>query len=90
LKKKQLLGYDFHRQKPLDKYIVDFYCQKLKLIIEIDGVSHNDKSEYDQKRQKELENHGFKILRFTEHEVQKKIGDVLTIILSFIHEYTSR
>ncbi len=40
LKRKKMKGYDFHRQKLIDKYIVDFFCPKLKLIIEIDGESH--------------------------------------------------
>ena len=47
LKGKQLLGYDFHRQKPIDEYVVDFYCPKLKLVIEIDGDSHEGKEEAD-------------------------------------------
>ena len=37
------LGFDFHRQKPIDNYIVDFFCSKLKLIIEVDGNIHIDK-----------------------------------------------
>jgi very-short-patch-repair endonuclease len=41
LKGKQMLGYDFHRQKPIDNYIVDFFCKDLMLAIEIDGVSHD-------------------------------------------------
>lgn len=41
LKGKQMLGYDFHRQKPLDEYIVDFFCNELMLAIEIDGESHS-------------------------------------------------
>jgi very-short-patch-repair endonuclease len=41
IKGKKVLGYDFHRQKPLGEYIVDFYCPKLKLVIEIDGDSHD-------------------------------------------------
>ena len=40
LKKKQMKGYDFHRQKPLDEYIVDFFCIELMLAIEVDGESH--------------------------------------------------
>ena len=49
LKGKQMKGYDFHRQKPLDNYIVDFFCPKLRLIIEIDGESHLFKGKDDQK-----------------------------------------
>ncbi len=51
LKARKIKGYQFMRQKPINNYIVDFYCSKLKLVIEIDGISHNDKSEKDRKRQ---------------------------------------
>ena len=47
LKGKQLRGFDFHRQKPMDNFILDFYCPALKLAIEIDGSSHNDKYDID-------------------------------------------
>jgi very-short-patch-repair endonuclease len=47
LKGKKLLGYDFHRQKPIGEYVVDFYCPALKLVIEIDGDSHDGKEEAD-------------------------------------------
>ena len=51
LKGKKIKGYQFMRQKPIDNYIVDFFCSKLKLIIEIDGISHNGKYERNQIRQ---------------------------------------
>lgn len=54
LKKKQMLGYTFNRQKPLLNYIADFYCKPLKLIIEVDGDSHIGKEDYDSKRTKDL------------------------------------
>lgn len=63
--KAKKLGYDFHRQKPIDEYIVDFYCSELELVIEIDGSSHSEKFEKDFERQKKLESFGlnfFKIL----------------------------
>jgi very-short-patch-repair endonuclease len=44
LKRKQIKGYDFDRQKPIDNYIVDFFCNELMLAIEIDGESHNDRA----------------------------------------------
>lgn len=47
LQNKQAFGYRFRRQKVIGKYIVDFYCPKLKLVIEIDGSSHDYKYEYD-------------------------------------------
>jgi very-short-patch-repair endonuclease len=43
IKNKKLLGYDFHRQKPIDRFIVDFFCPDLMLAIEIDGASHGQK-----------------------------------------------
>ncbi len=55
LKGKQIQGYDFHRQKPLDQYIVDFFCSELMLAIEIDGDSHDYKEREDQRRQNRLE-----------------------------------
>lgn len=60
LKGKQMLGYDFDRQKPIDNYIVDFYCKTLKLAIEIDGQSHENEevAVNDTKRQKRLESLG--------------------------------
>ncbi len=66
LRNKQLLGYDFHRQKPIDQFFVDFYCGELNLAVEIDGSSHEteDASEKDRARQKHLENLGVAFLRF--------------------------
>lgn len=61
LKGKKLLGYDFHRQKPIDEYIVDFYCAELNIVIEIDGSSHNDKFENDIIRQNKLEELGLTV-----------------------------
>jgi len=53
LKGKQMMGYDFHRQKPIDNYIVDFFCNKLKLAIELDGFSHYIKETYLKDLEKE-------------------------------------
>ncbi len=80
LKRKQINGFDFDRQKPIDRYIVDFYCKILKLAIEIDGQSHDFKIEYDVKRQKRLESFGIKVIRFTEKEVLHDLDNVLTEI----------
>ncbi|MEO6729491.1 MAG: endonuclease domain-containing protein [Candidatus Dojkabacteria bacterium] len=77
LRKKQT-GYDFHRQKPLLNYIVDFYCHSLGLIIELDGISHTSKGDYDLFRQDNLESIGLSILRFTEKEV---IQDIKVVCL---------
>ncbi|MFM8833835.1 MAG: endonuclease domain-containing protein [Cytophagales bacterium] len=55
LKGAKILGYDFHRQKPIDNFIVDFFCYDLMLAIEIDGSSHDGKEKYDSFRQQKLE-----------------------------------
>ena len=80
LKGKQVRGYDFHRQKPIDNYIVDFYCSELLLAIEIDGRSHDDRIEADEMRQRRLELLGVHVIRFADLDVKKNlIGVVMTI-----------
>ena len=54
IKSGQLKGYRFLRQKPINEFIVDFYCKRLKLIIEIDGITHLHKKSYDHLREKKL------------------------------------
>ncbi len=87
LKRKQVRGFDFDRQKPIDRYIVDFFCNELMLVIEIDGESHNDKKEYDQHRQKRLESFGISFLRFDGLQVVKNIDGVLRTIYNWIDEH---
>ena len=84
LKGKKLNGYDFDRQKPLDAYIVDFYCKELGLVIEIDGDSHDYTYTEDIVRQKRLESFGVCFLRFTDMEVKKNMGNVLRTIESWM------
>ena len=84
LKGKQCFGFDFHRQKPILNYIVDFYCPKLNLIIEIDGYSHNFKAEEDKQRDIELTRLGFTILRFSEGDVRNNLDLVLNSLTTLI------
>jgi very-short-patch-repair endonuclease len=69
LKGKQLHGFDFHRQKPIDEFIVDFFCPDLMLAIEIDGGTHIGKEKYDAARQQKLEKFGVRFLRFKDEDV---------------------
>lgn len=78
ISRKQIHGFDFDRQKPIDAYIVDFYCNELKLVIEIDGQSHDFKAEYDLKRQQRLESLGITVIRFSENEVLNDLDSVLS------------
>ena len=67
-------GERFLRQRPIDKFIVDFFAPELGLIIEIDGSSHFIKGEYDFYRQSRLESLGYVFLRFKEGEVIQNVG----------------
>jgi very-short-patch-repair endonuclease len=87
LKNKQMKGYDFHRQKPLFRYVVDFFCNELLLAIEIDGASHENKSDEDQDRQMELEEFGITFLRFDDKYVRRDVNNTLLAIEMWIEEY---
>ena len=87
LKGKKMLGCDFHRQKPVHRYIVDFFCPELMLAVEIDGASHVDKVEEDKKRQEDLESLGIRFLRFQDDQVKKDLGAVVDIIKQWIVEH---
>ena len=79
-------GYDFHRQKPLYNFIVDFFCNELMLAIEIDGDSHLTKGEKDKIRQDFLESKGINFLRFSVQEVTTDMKYVLDTISSWIEK----
>lgn len=68
LRKKQT-GYKFYRQKIFNHFIVDFYCAKLKIVIEIDGTSHEGKEEYDKRRESVLESLELKVIRYNDLQV---------------------
>jgi len=79
-------NYTFNRQKPLGRYIVDFYCKLLKLVIEIDGSYHFEKDQRikDRHRQTILEGMGLNFLRFSEQQVRKDMDIVLKAIDNYI------
>ena len=70
LRKKQL-GYEFHRQVPIDNFIVDFYCHELSLAIEVDGPTHDlpETQKEDRIRQTTLETLGVRFLRFKDEDI---------------------
>ena len=90
LKGRQMCGYDFHRQKPLDEYIVDFFCNELMLAIEIDGISHEGHEEYDKQRQQRLENLGIRFLRFDDNDVYYRTDKVLKEIEDWVKNKSSK
>ncbi|WP_047417040.1 endonuclease domain-containing protein [Cellulophaga sp. Hel_I_12] len=75
--KGKALGVQFHRQVPINEFIVDFYCHEIQLTIEIDGSSHDNKYDYDCKRQNVLETKGVQFIRFTNNEINKQLFSVL-------------
>lgn len=88
----QMEGYTFLRQRPVLNFIADFMCKELMLIIEIDGSSHEieDKWYKDKQRQKELEEFGFTILRFTDKEVLNDLDAVHQNLMEWIENHSSK
>jgi len=86
LKSKNVMGYDFDRQRPIDNFIVDFYCKELQLAIEIDGDSHGyyDIRINDERRQRRLESLGVNFLRFDDIDVKTDIGFIIEEIEAWI------
>ncbi|MEI6049735.1 MAG: DUF559 domain-containing protein [Bacteroidota bacterium] len=84
LKGKQLCGLRFRRQHPIDMFIADFYCHKVRLVIEIDGDIHNQREEYDDGRSAEMEKFDIKTIRFKNNEVENDIEKVVTDIKSIV------
>ncbi|MEZ4796097.1 MAG: DUF559 domain-containing protein [Flavobacteriaceae bacterium] len=82
LRRSQLENRKFRRQQSIENYIVDFYCPSEKLIVEVDGNVHNNSvnNDYDFNRTKELEQLGFKVIRFINDEVFKNLDLILEAI----------
>ena len=79
LRKRQVKGFQFRRQHPIVRFIVDFYCAEAKLVIEVDGSAHDQPGhdEYDAERQNFLEALGLRVLRFSDSKVVTETEDVL-------------
>lgn len=86
IRKRQLKDCQFYRQRILGDYIVDFYCARAKLVIEVDGGQHSfdDIAAEDSKRDKYLRRRNLKVLRFINSEVRKNIDGVIEKILESI------
>jgi very-short-patch-repair endonuclease len=77
LRKQQLEGLKFRRQHIIEYFIVDFYCPRAKLVIEIDGAVHDEQEEYDQEREKILREWGYQVLRFKNEDIDKNLDLVV-------------
>ncbi len=76
----------FYRQRPIDRFIVDFYCSKAKLVIELDGAPHftTDGHQYDVLRSDMIERYGLRVVRFTNRQVLEEFSAVCASIDSMI------
>ena len=83
IRMKQLKGCQFYRQKPIGDYIVDFFCPRAKLVIEVDGSHHlvGESIEYDRIRDEYLRGFGLRVLRFTNTDVLTRIEGVVDSII---------
>ncbi len=88
LKGKKMMGCDFHRQKPIDNFIVDFFCNKLNLALELDGYTHTfeEIAEKDTSKQERLKEFGITVLRFCDEDIMKNTDGVLQVIRCFIED----
>ena len=77
LRARRFHGYQFNRQYIIENYIVDFVCRKLKLIIEVDGYSHQFKYHKDIERDKRLNELGYQVVRIEEAEIKHRLDDVV-------------
>ena len=88
LKGNKLMDTKFRRQHPISQFIVDFYCHKHKLVIELDGSIHNleEQKERDVGREAMLKDLGLTIIRFTNYEVENNLSTVLASIRNYLHK----
>ncbi len=82
LRKRQIGGYKFRRQHPIDSFIVDFVCLEKGLVVEVDGGQHQANEEYDERRSQRLKQLGFDVVRFWNNEVLGQIEAVTEAIHS--------
>ncbi len=90
LRANRLAGWHFRRQQVIAGLIVDFYCHKAGLVVELDGEIHSQQVEYDQERERILESLGFKVLRFPNRAIEVDIDGVLEAISRACEERQSQ
>lgn len=86
VRRKQLHGLQFHRQKPIGNYIVDFYCPEVWLVVEIDGGQHytREGERSDANRDAYLQSLGLSVLRFSNLDVLRNMNGVIATIVQEI------
>jgi len=86
LRRKQILGVQFYRQKPIGNYIADFYAPAAKLVVELDGAQHLEleQAKYHAQRTRDLEQQGLKVLRFDDRQALRQTESVLEAIFQAV------
>lgn len=84
VRNKNFFEIDFDRQRIIGNYIVDFYIKSLGVVIEIDGSSHNDKEEYDDKRQQFLESLNLKVYKISDFRIKNDFANVMKELEDYI------
>jgi very-short-patch-repair endonuclease len=77
----RLDGFHFRRQQVIGPFIVDFYCHQTNLVVELDGSVHLKQEAYDRERERYLNSHGLRVLRFTNTDVNGQMHAVMAAIL---------
>jgi very-short-patch-repair endonuclease len=88
LRNRRFAGFKFRRQVPLGPFIADFVCFDRRMILELDGGQHTQQQEYDAARTRWLEEHGFRVVRFWNHELWQDRDAVEELIWQRLHEMT--
>ncbi|MBT98420.1 MAG: hypothetical protein CL902_07320 [Dehalococcoidia bacterium] len=83
LRRKQLNGVQFYRQKPIGSYIVDFYAPAVRLVVEVDGTQHQGQihAQNDAHRDESLKSQGLRVLRFTNQQVRQELDSVVGVVV---------
>jgi very-short-patch-repair endonuclease len=90
IRKKQLAGFRFRRQKPVGPFIVDFVCVEARLVLELDGGQHAVQKEEDAARTRWLEENGYRVLRFWNIDVFKEWESVEAVIVNALMEASAK
>ena len=89
LRDRRLAGWKFRRQAPIDRYVVDFVCVDARLIVELDGGQHAERTEQDIARTRILELKGYLVLRFWNNDVLANTDGVVETILEALNQHRS-
>ncbi|WPP49043.1 endonuclease domain-containing protein [Catalinimonas niigatensis] len=89
LRARKFYGYQFNRQLSIGRYIADFACRKLSLVVELDGKSHQYKVEEDRIRDEFMQSLGYRVVRIAESEVMNNLDNVIRTLESYLPENKS-